>query len=337
MIDASIALLKCVIDYGLCIWAFSWFAKRKSENRALFLGSIFLSSLFLFGINMLEIPWLNTIVSAFTLLVLFLVVFYTRWQQALEQLVLFLIIMLTVNIVAIIIENLDGLLTQKMQLEITRNFGKPVFEYIQNVPLYHMSDSNFVADKERAINAVENDILLVVQNINGSIALIVSIIVLSVMVAQYDVLALVVLIIMVEVRKEVSDMPCGNAIPAEDAGHQTEKDVAGRESDRVPAPEMNPKVQLELLSGEGRKKAIGAVVIYNAVTIRGISVVENSKKNPFVKMPRAPKGARTKHSDIAYPINRAAREMLYSAVLQEYDRLRSEEELRRQETKLQIS
>lgn len=67
---------------------------------------------------------------------------------------------------------------------------------------------------------------------------------------------------MVEVRKEVSDMPCGNAIPAEDAGHQTEKDVAGRESDRVPAPEMNPKVQLELLSGEGRKKAIGAVVIY---------------------------------------------------------------------------
>ena len=46
---------------------------------------------------------------------------------ALEQLVLFLIIMLTVNIVAIIIENLDGLLTQKMQLEITRNFGKPVF------------------------------------------------------------------------------------------------------------------------------------------------------------------------------------------------------------------
>lgn len=142
---------------------------------------------------------------------------------------------------------------------------------------------------------------------------------------------------MVEVRKEVSDMPCGNAIPAEDAGHQTEKDVAGRESDRVPAPEMNPKVQLELLSGEGRKKAIGAVVIYNAVTIRGISVVENSKKNPFVKMPRAPKGARTKHSDIAYPINRAAREMLYSAVLQEYDRLRSEEELRRQETKLQVS
>ena len=68
MIDASIALLKCVIDYGLCIWAFSWFAKRKSENRALFLGSIFLSSLFLFGINMLEISccFLYTLATSFT-------------------------------------------------------------------------------------------------------------------------------------------------------------------------------------------------------------------------------------------------------------------------------
>lgn len=54
---------------------------------------------------------------------------------ALEQLVLFLIIMLTVNIVAIIIENLDGLLTQKMQLEITRNFGKPVLRYL----MFHTS------------------------------------------------------------------------------------------------------------------------------------------------------------------------------------------------------
>ena len=66
MIDASIALLKCVIDYGLCIWAFSWFAKRKSENRALFLGSIFLSSLFLFGINMLSCCFLYTLATSFT-------------------------------------------------------------------------------------------------------------------------------------------------------------------------------------------------------------------------------------------------------------------------------
>lgn len=51
MIDASIALLKCVIDYGLCIWAFSWFAKRKSENRALF----FRKHIFVFTFFFLEL------------------------------------------------------------------------------------------------------------------------------------------------------------------------------------------------------------------------------------------------------------------------------------------
>lgn len=52
---------------------------------------------------------------------------------------------------------------------------------------------------------------------------------------------------------------------------------------------------------------------------------------------RYPQRSESAVKNIAYPINRAAREMLYSAVLQEYDRLRSEEELRRQETKLQVS
>ena len=103
---------------------------------------------------------------------------------------------------------------------------------------------------------------------------------------------------MVEVRKEVSDMPCGNAIPAEDAGHQTEKDVAGRESDRVPAPEMNPKVQLELLSGEGRKKAIGAVVIYNAVRSAEFPSWRTARRTLSSRCPGLP-SARTKHSDIA--------------------------------------
>jgi len=65
--------------------------------------------------------------------------------------------------------------------------------------------------------------------------------------------------------------------------------------------------------------------------------VENRQERTLSSRSPGSQGARTKHSDIAYPINRAAREMLYSAVLQEYDRLRSEEELRRQETKLQVS
>lgn len=126
-------------------------------------------------------------------------------------------------------------------------------------------------------------------------------------------------------------MEARKEIPAE------EIDRAAEGRNRVPAPEMNPQVQLELLPGAGRKKAIGHVLVYNAIAIHGISVMENSKKMTYVKMPRAPKGARTKHSDIVYPLNKAARDLLYSAVLQEYERLWTQAEGQRKATVLQIS
>ena len=88
---------------------------------------------------------------------------------------------------------------------------------------------------------------------------------------------------------------------------------------RTPAPNMKPQVTLELLTDSGRKKAIG-------------SATETLQ----VRMPRAPRGAQTRHSDIAYPINKTARQMLYGAVLQEYERLYAAAEAERQKTKLQI-
>lgn len=130
-----------------------------------------------------------------------------------------------------------------------------------------------------------------------------------------------------EARKEIS---------AEEIDRAAAEDCAEGRS-RVPAPEMNPQVQLELLPGAGRKKAIGHVLVYNAIAIHGVAVMENSKKMAYVKMPRAPKGARTKHSDIVYPLNKAARDLLYSAVLQEYERLWTQAEGQRKATVLQIS
>lgn len=102
-----------------------------------------------------------------------------------------------------------------------------------------------------------------------------------------------------------------------------------------PAPGMDPMVTLELLEGSGSKKAIGHVTVYHAFAIHGIAVVERDKRR-FVRMPRAPKGARARHSDIAYPLNKAARECLYGAVLAEYDRLAVAAEARRQQNKLMI-
>ena len=105
---------------------------------------------------------------------------------------------------------------------------------------------------------------------------------------------------------------------------------------RTPAPRMEPRVTLELLTGSGRKKAIGSVTIYNAIAIHGITVVEGKAQTLQIRMPRAPRGARAKHSDIAYPINKTARQTLYGAVLQEYERLYAAAEAERQKTKLQI-
>lgn len=105
---------------------------------------------------------------------------------------------------------------------------------------------------------------------------------------------------------------------------------------RTPVPDMAPRVSLELLTGSGRKKAIGSATVYNAFAIHGITVVESKAKALYVRMPRAPKGARTQHGDIAYPVNKAARETLYGAVLQEYERLAAAVEAERQKTKLQI-
>lgn len=102
-----------------------------------------------------------------------------------------------------------------------------------------------------------------------------------------------------------------------------------------PVPGMDPQVTLELLSGCGSKKAIGHVTVYHAIAIHGIAVVEREKRR-YVKMPRAPKGARARHSDIVYPLNQQARRVLYDAVLQAYDQMAERAETERQRTKLLI-
>lgn len=102
-----------------------------------------------------------------------------------------------------------------------------------------------------------------------------------------------------------------------------------------PAPGMDPQVSLELLDGCGNKKAIGYVTVYHAIAIHGIAVVEKDKRR-YVKMPRAPKGARARHSDIVYPLNKQTRNILYDAVLQQYNQLAVAVEAERQKSKLLI-
>lgn len=82
MVDFVLGLLKCNIDYGLCLWVLSWFAERKNSNNFITYGSLLLSSILLFATNTLENPWINTIVAMVILLLLALFLFDVNLCQA---------------------------------------------------------------------------------------------------------------------------------------------------------------------------------------------------------------------------------------------------------------
>lgn len=82
MVGNFIALLKCSVDYGLCMWAFSWFSERRCCNNIAACGSTFLLAFFLFCVNRLGMPLLNTVVSVFSVVLLFLAFFVTQWREA---------------------------------------------------------------------------------------------------------------------------------------------------------------------------------------------------------------------------------------------------------------
>lgn len=121
-------------------------------------------------------------------------------NKRMEHLILLLALMVLSSAIATIFNGLNSFLNQKIQLDITRNFEKVVYTHIQNTPLYNMNDSQFTVEKKRAINAVENDMLLITESLNGCIGLIFSIMALSWMVARYDIAALIILVTMVIVQ-----------------------------------------------------------------------------------------------------------------------------------------
>lgn len=76
-------------------------------------------------------------------------------------------------------------------------------------------------------------------------------------------------------------------------------------------------IRVRRINAEGRMKAIVSVTFDDAFAVHDIKVVEGDK-GLFVAMPskRMPDG---EYKDIAHPISSAARDMIQSAVLQEYE------------------
>lgn len=78
------------------------------------------------------------------------------------------------------------------------------------------------------------------------------------------------------------------------------------------------KVNLKKVESTNRVKAIASIVINNCFAVNDIKVLE-SEKGLFIVMPnrRSPFG---EFRDIAYPINAETREIIQTAVFEEYSR-----------------
>lgn len=81
-------------------------------------------------------------------------------------------------------------------------------------------------------------------------------------------------------------------------------------------------VQLHEVGDSGPTKAIGSVTIGDCFVVHGVRVVE-SEKGLFVAMPQRKDGER--YRDVAHPVTSEMRALVGSAVLEEYQRMKSRE------------
>lgn len=83
MIVYFLSFFKCIIDYYLCAWVFSWFfERRKKSNKRLILSTAGISLLLLI-VNSFHVAWINTIFSLCGALFLNHVLFVARWSEKL--------------------------------------------------------------------------------------------------------------------------------------------------------------------------------------------------------------------------------------------------------------
>jgi stage V sporulation protein G len=69
----------------------------------------------------------------------------------------------------------------------------------------------------------------------------------------------------------------------------------------------------------GKVRALGSIVIDDAVKVEGIRVIEG-EKGLFVAMPQR-KNKEEKYEEIVYPVTREAREQIIKTVLDAYNAL----------------
>jgi len=83
-------------------------------------------------------------------------------------------------------------------------------------------------------------------------------------------------------------------------------------------------VRIRKIAADGKMKAIVSVTFDNEFVVHDIKVIEG-QNGLFIAMPsrKTPDG---EFKDIAHPINTITREKLQNSILEEYDKVRNEED-----------
>lgn len=89
-------------------------------------------------------------------------------------------------------------------------------------------------------------------------------------------------------------------------------------------------VRIRKIAAEGKMKAIVSITFDNEFVVHDIKVIEG-QNGLFIAMPsrKTPDG---EFKDIAHPINTQTREKIQKSILEEYEKVRSEEIVSKEET-----
>ena len=84
-------------------------------------------------------------------------------------------------------------------------------------------------------------------------------------------------------------------------------------------------VRIRKITTEGKMKAIVSITLDNEFVVHYIKIIEGQSGN-FIAMPsrRTPDG---EFKDIAHPINKETREKIQKSILDEYEKVKNEEQV----------
>jgi len=84
-------------------------------------------------------------------------------------------------------------------------------------------------------------------------------------------------------------------------------------------------VRIRKITTEGKMKAIVSITLDNELVVHDINIIEGQSGN-FIAMPsrRTPDG---EFKDIAHPINTETREKIQKSILDEYEKVKNEEQV----------